>query len=152
MTEESTPERRSLTDRRKEEYDALDKKIDQKFDVLTSRLSGFIAKALAGFVIIGITSTIALIGFALVLDHEGNNTDAIQQQRKDSIERSCNDQNKRHDDTINAFDTVADAAVKTNPSRAKEIRASVKANLLIINAVVPKQNCDLLVTSSVPSK
>lgn len=139
MTEPSyRPDRRIPPDRRKEDYDKLDKKIEEFKADLLSRLERFIRKALFAFAIIGITSAIGLLGFGLALR-------AVQKAREDFIRDSCVAQNKRHDKTISAFNEAAAAAMKKYPTRAAEIRDSVNTNLGIIDALAPKQNCEQLV-------
>jgi hypothetical protein len=150
MTEESyPPNRRKLPDRRKDEYEELNKKIDERFDALTERVARFISKALMGFALIGVTSALGLLGFGFVLKREGENTDEIQKQRRESILTACRDQNIRHDNTVIQFRKIAVTAAAANPKQAKQIRRNIDANLRIIDAIAPKQNCDHLVQAAV---
>jgi hypothetical protein len=150
MTEESyPPNRRKLPDRRQDEYHALNTKIDERFEALTNRFARFITKALMAFTVIGLTSAIALLGFGLVLRREGRNTDDIQKQRRESILIACRDQNIRHDNTVIQFRRIAATATANNPKQAKQIRRNIEANLKIIDAIAPKQDCDRLVQAAV---
>lgn len=62
---------------------------------------------------------------------------AIQEERAASVRRACLDQNARHDDTITALYTLAPA------SRGRD------ATITLINALVPRRDCDALVTLTV---
>lgn len=88
-----------------------------------------------------------LIGFACLLGgvsiilSEVYNSAAlhkIQQQRKDV----CIDQNRRHDATIRQFYKEVALYLKQNPKDTVQVRASLKANLRIVNALVPTRDCD----------
>lgn len=147
MTEESSPE--VQPDRRKHGYQELEKKLDDHAKAIEDRLSAFISKAMVAFAIIGLFSTGSLIGFGILLKQQGHTADEIQQQRREAIIRNCVDQNKRHDNTIEKFQQVALAAEKKDPKQRTEIQAAVKANLTIIEALVPKQDCAELVLRSV---
>lgn len=149
MTPDSIPpdqDRRTLPDRRKAEFNALDQKIDERFDILSDRIGRWIKKSGISLIIIGIACAIAILAFGIVLRREGNNAAEIQHQRRDSIARTCKDQNKRHDDTVIEFNRLADRAAVRNPKMAEQIHDNVKANLRIIDAIAPKQDCVHLVT------
>lgn len=72
-------------------------------------------------------------------------TDEIQESRRENIRVSCDQQNQRHDNTIRALDQVLEEAIQSEPERAKRIEASRERTILLINALVPKRNCDRLV-------
>jgi len=70
----------------------------------------------------------------------------IQTQRADAIRSNCRDQNARHDDTIHALDTVLAKYLKTaTPQQAAQLRGVRSQNVLLINALAPKRNCETLV-------
>lgn len=70
----------------------------------------------------------------------------IQSERKDSILRSCIDQNTRHDLTIRFLDEQ----IGKLPTKQKiEAQVQRKVTILFINALAPHRNCDLLVLRSV---
>lgn len=73
-------------------------------------------------------------------------TSEIQQERKNSILRSCQDQNIRHDLTIKFFDDQIAKLPKKEREAAKAQRATT---ILFISALAPKRDCDKLVAQSV---
>lgn len=89
----------SLQDRRKNEYADLKRSIDTRADENDKRLSGFIRKTLVAFAILGIASTVSLIGFSIVLGK-------IQQERYDNVYQSCIQQNEQHDKTLKKTDAL----------------------------------------------
>lgn len=117
-------------------------------DRIEGRLHSFFARCLVTFAILGITSAGALLGFGVVLKNQKATTNQIQAQREEFIRRNCEDQNDRHDDTIEQFKIAAALVSKKHPEQAKQIRESVEQNLLIIKALVPKQNCDQIVAQA----
>lgn len=72
----------------------------------------------------------------------------IQLQRLDGIRRGCEDQNRRHDGTIRALDDVIARVVRDAPERKTELARARAQNVLLINALAPKQDCDRLVRIS----
>lgn len=128
-----TEERRhlELPDRRKHTYAELEQKIDDHADHLEERLGTFIRRILIAFAIIGITCTLALAGYGLVLR-------AIQNQRREA----CLAQNQRHDATLATLNKIIKDAVRDHPEQAKQLRSSVDANVKLINALAPRINCD----------
>jgi hypothetical protein len=128
-----TEERRhlDLPDRRKYTYAQLEEKIDEHADYLEQRLSRFFKRCLIVFAIIGISCTLAIAGYGIVLR-------AVQTQRRDA----CLAQNQRHDATLAALNKIINDAIRDNPKQAKEIRQSIDANVRLINALAPKVNCD----------
>ncbi len=73
---------------------------------------------------------------------------AIQQERIDSIGRACHDQNKRHDDTIHELRVLV-ARTPRNPGvTQQQERQQINSTILLIDALVPRQNCKLLVEQS----
>jgi hypothetical protein len=133
------PEKRSpkYSGRREYDYGRLEKRLDEHTEKVEKRLHRFFSKSLAVFVIIGLTSAIALFGFTITLSK-------IKQTRKDFVKSSCVAQNKRHDITITKFKAAAKRAEKRSPKFAQEIKSSIKDNLEIIDALAPKQNCEKL--------
>lgn len=145
MNEEETKprfERRTPPDRRKEDFEQLNKRIDERFEKLTERLARFITKALIAFAIIGITSAVAIGGFGLVLGK-------IKDTRKDFVFDTCTAQNKRNSNTVKAFNEEAKRIKKIYPAQAGQIDQSVKSNLRLINTLAPKQDCKRLSDVSV---
>lgn len=134
-----TDERRQLDlpDRRQHTYADLEKRLDDHVVAIEMRLHAFFMKSLFIFAVIGITSATALFGFTIALNK-------IKETRRDFVESSCIAQNKRHDITISKFKAASKRAIKRTPEFAEAIRAGVKDNLAIIDAIAPKQNCQKL--------
>lgn len=119
MTEEyGGPERR-------EGYAELAAKLDQHVAEIELRFSRWFRAGLAIVAVIGLTSTIALIGFGYALRE-------IQQQRRDV----CESQNRRHDSTLKA---VESAKFRTPETKQVTIK--------LINSLVPVQDCKKSVKS-----
>jgi autonomous glycyl radical cofactor GrcA len=131
----STEERRKLVlpDRRKNTYADLERRIDDHANHIEDRLSRWLRLGLVAFAIIGVVCTISLVGFGIVLRE-------VQNQRHEA----CTNQNGRHDRTLTLFRAAASDAIKRDPERAPEIRRSINTNVAIINALAPKQNCDVI--------
>lgn len=62
---------------------------------------------------------------------------AIQNERRDSVLRSCRDQNDRHGEALTALDDILTKAGVTSKRRA---RSHLQIDPLI-NALAPKRNC-----------
>lgn len=65
----------------------------------------------------------------------------IQEERKNSIISSCQDQNDRHDNTIQLLQKNGDDQIRKQPERSAEIRNSIRLTILLIDALVPKRDC-----------
>lgn len=68
--------------------------------------------------------------------------DSIQVNREEIVRENCEDQNARHDSSIAALDEVLSRAVKENPERREQIEQSRTATVLLIDALVPVQDCE----------
>lgn len=75
-----------------------------------------------------------------------NATSNIQSQRKESIRRGCEDQNARHNNTISILNSLI---AKLPPDQRARAQANKEFTILLINALAPKQNCNLLVKKAV---
>lgn len=128
-----TEERRrlELPDRRKNTYEQLEERLDEHIDEIEGHLQKWIKRGLIAFSIIALCCILALIGFGFVLRE-------VQGQRHDV----CTAQNKRHDQTIRLFNVAEADAIKKHPEQKSQLDDSKAANLAIINALAPKQNCD----------
>lgn len=71
----------------------------------------------------------------------------IQAERVRSIRTGCQAQNTRHDNTITALHQQLAIVEKSPPpgTTAEEIKQSVQANIALINAFEPHQDCKALV-------
>lgn len=128
-----TEERRrlELPDRRKQTYASLERRIDVHVDQLEKLLATWIRRGLIAFSIIAIACTLALIGYGAALH-------SVQAQRHGT----CENQNHRHDRTLALFREAAAALVKKHPDQAAQVQESIGANVRIINALAPKQDCN----------
>lgn len=131
----------ALPDRRQNTYEELEKKLERELTEHTTsvedRLGRFFKKALFIFSVIGITSAVALFGFTITLGQ-------IKKTRREFVEVSCKDQNRRHDKTIVELRKAQAEAIKRTPQMANQIRTSAQSSIAIIDALVPKRNCKLL--------
>jgi hypothetical protein len=67
----------------------------------------------------------------------------IQASRAESVRISCVEQNERHDGAIATLDTVIAAATEdATPERIRQLEQSRASTVLLIEAVVPKRNCE----------
>lgn len=131
----SMEERRKLglPDRRKQTYASLEKLIDDHAEYLDEKLSRWIRRGLIAFSIIAAFCVLGLIGYGVVLRE-------IQNQRHEA----CKGQNERHDHTVNLFKAESAKLIKKHPEQANAVAESTAANLRIIDALTPRQNCDKL--------
>lgn len=135
MTDTIDPDRRGETlDRRSGTLESLEDHVDEHIEHIEARLSTWLVRGLVAFGIIAFCCMVSLIGFGVVLSQ-------IQDTRKGFVRDSCIAQNKRHDEAIGKFNRAADDSVKRNPEFAKEIEQGRDANVSIIDALAPKQDC-----------
>lgn len=166
MGDEYTPE--YLPDRRRHGYQELEQKLEEHTEAIESRFQRFFIMALIAFSIIGLTSAGALVGYGVLLrqtSHQADEiqqqttiiqrqTNIIQQQRRDSVRKTCQEQNERHKNTVKVFNGIFAKALKkaTDPVQRAQLLSSRNANLLVINALAPHQNCDEVVRKAVPTE
>lgn len=124
-------------------YKELKESLETQSKKTEERLHRWLVMGLVAFAIIGLTSSVGLVGFGLVLKkqnnittQQGNVTNEIQQQRFDSLLDACKDQNIRHDRVISRIDKAV-AAVPPPPARQRKARESAKPFKLILEAAVP---------------
>lgn len=131
--EEHSPERRHNP----EWYEQLVEELNNHADRIEGRLHRFFKKALIAFAVIGFACTLSLIGFKVALNR-------IQDARYEFVFNACEAQNERHDNTRVALKNVAEEAIRKRPDLEDRIRAGIKSNQQLINALAPKQDCDKL--------
>lgn len=131
-----------LPDRRENTYASLEKRVEECFEELGDRISRWLTRGLIIVSIIGSACTVALVGFGILLGQ-------LRDTRKDFTRAVCESQNARHRDTISTFNTAKKDAIKKHPEQKQAINENVEANLKIIDALVPIQNCEYLVKLSV---
>lgn len=66
----------------------------------------------------------------------------IQAERERNIRTNCVAQNERHDDAIAALDEVIATAPLSRRARARQGRQST---VFLLEAIVPRRDCDVLV-------
>lgn len=106
---------------------------------ITNRFTRFYKKALIAFAILGVTNTVALVGFGIVLDNQSDLSADIQQQRFDTLVQFCQDTNQRNA-AVNK--EINDAVLQQSDAEQKANAEGTAAFRLIINASVPyTENC-----------
>lgn len=126
-------------------YRELEERLSAHSAEVQRRFHRWFVVSLAAFAIMALSSSAGLVGFGVLLKSQRNTTEQIQQQRRDAIRGNCEDQNAKHDDTIRKLFQAMKDAIKRHPVRGKEIRQSSKASIGLIDALVPKKNCDQVV-------
>lgn len=173
----------NLPDRRRHGYQELYDKIESHLTEIETTLDAYIDRVetrfqkryrgmLIAFSIIGITSAVALVGFGILLDRQGDQQDKIlaqqmqlgrlsaanrnlvidiQAQRKASIRSSCRDTNHRNEKTSQRLKDAAEEAAQKAPDAAtkERIRQSVGTSLGLIDSLAPKADCDKKVEEAV---
>lgn len=74
---------------------------------------------------------------------------AIQDERAESVRRNCQDQNHRHDNTINKLNAISDTVIAQDPSRRAQVTMSIQQSIILINAIIPKRDCEKLANRTV---
>lgn len=138
-----------LPDRRRHGYKELEDKLERHAEELEERFSKSIKGALIAFAVIGLMSAAGLIGFGFILRELANQANEIQAQRRETVFRSCQEQNQRHDATIAEFRKIESAAIEKAPQREALIHQSVAASLRLVETLAPKRSCYKLVALSV---
>lgn len=92
-----------------------------------SNLESILVKALAAFIVVGITCAAAIFGFGLVLKE-------IQQQRFDSLVQTCEETNKRNKNVNSEIDKAIEALPARKQAKAEKDAGPFR---LILNASVP---------------
>lgn len=110
---------------------------DHHIEKVENRISTWIRRGLIAFALIGLSCVAGLLGLGYALDK-------IQDARREFVETSCSAQNERHDKAIVKFRIATAKSVKRTPQFKKEIEAGGKDTEYIIDALAPKQDCDLL--------
>jgi hypothetical protein len=118
-------------------------------DRIENRLRRWIRKITVGFAILGLACALALVGYGYLLRQQNKTTDRIQAQRKEFVRRTCTDQNHRHHKTIGVLDKLLLKQPHKTAAQKKAIATARSQNILLINALVPLQNCDKLVRIAV---
>ena len=132
----TSEERRNtdLPDRRQGTHASLEQKLDEHVARIERRFHKRFLGMLAAFSAIGLTSFAALLGYGKVI-HD------LKVTRITFIRYTCESQNQRHDKVIAELDRQI---AKLPPKDREEARKSRDANVAILEALSPKQNCNAL--------
>jgi len=156
---ETPPE--GLPDRRRHGYKELEERLDAHAAEIAHRFKKRYRGMLIAFSIIGLSSAVALVGFGIVLEQQGNQQDRIEQlaeenqtlaldiqsQRAKSVRLACEDQNDRNTQTSDALIAAAeeDAAQRETEAEKAEVRRRRDVTLALINALQPVKDCQEVV-------
>lgn len=80
-------------DRRVNTHEALKEYVDQQFDEVHARLTRF-------FRVVSVTGILVVVVICWLFIRQGDTTDSIQDQRFNSLVTLCEQQNTRHDATV----------------------------------------------------
>lgn len=115
-------------------FDELKQELEEHADRIEVRIERFFRRALIALSILGVSSTIGLIGFGIVLKKQSNTSKQIQKQRFEVQVENCLDQNSRHDKVITKIDDAIAALPEKRKARAEKNSQPFK---LILEAAVP---------------
>lgn len=109
------------------------------------------------YIVINIAAAVAMaILFVMIqndrslLNREANiRATQIQQQRYDATFTACTEQNQRHDKSVHRLHTIAKNYIKKYPAQAAQVKASIKQNISLIDALVPDRNCQVVAKKAV---
>jgi hypothetical protein len=121
---------------------------------LNARQTNLVARVMA----VAVVAAFALFVGAVVQATQSNRDDAqsaaavaaqIQAERRRAAREDCVETNRRYHDTIATLDRLIEEAPPERKQRARESRAST---VLLIEAMLPKRNCDLHVRRRAPTR
>jgi hypothetical protein len=136
-----------LPDRRKHGYAELEAELEKHVSEIDHRFKKRYRGMLIAFATIGLTSFVALYGYGVVLHRQKEITRSIQTQRRESIKKTCSDQNDRNRNTTRALIKVAQPDIDASKTQAgkNELQRRRNVTLKLVNALQPTQDCDALV-------
>lgn len=164
MTEDGKDQRQRNSGRR--EYDDPNKALNEHIEENDRRLRRFFIGALIAFSIVGLATTVSLIGFGIVLHQQQDTSNQlkeivaankhlvsdIQRQRRESITDECTAQNARHNGAVKALNEGAAHDIAHHKElglRAGEIERRKAVTIALLDALQPVQDCQKLVRDSV---
>jgi hypothetical protein len=103
----------------------------------------------AAWVFAGLGVLALVVSIVLAIGANASATRQIQEERARSVYANCMDINRRHDNSIRQLDALIAQAPPERRERAKAGRAGT---VLLIQALVPKRDCDALVKRSVTTR
>lgn len=107
---------------------------------LEKRFHKWFLTGMVAFVLLGLTTVAAGFGFSYLLGQ-------IQKNRERFIHDNCSAQNTRNTVTVTKLTELTNEAANEARSQGEKrrINQSLEGSLAIINALVPVQDCDMLV-------
>lgn len=145
--------------------DTIGLELDAFVEQTNRRLRRIFIGALVAISVIGLATTVSLIGFGIVLRQQQRTQDQlaivvkqnqktardIQNQRKDTIRTNCEQTNARYTGTRDALKKGSDLDQKNAPNAAarKEIRRRRDVTLSLLRVLSPFRNCDKEVAKAV---
>lgn len=126
-------------------YKELEDKLNAHAEDIRKRFRRWLILGFVAFACVGLTSSVALVGFGYLLSKQGETTNEIQEQRKASIRASCEDQNTRHNSTTDGIRRAMRFAIKQHPGRAAQIKQNTQVSIGLIDLLAPYQDCVALV-------
>lgn len=135
-----------IPDRRKHGFKALEimiqKIIEEYEDEINHRFARTVRGIIIAFIIVGAASVTGLVLFSITLSD-------IKDNRAAFVRDSCTAQNARHDNTVHKLNDLVRQIEAKNPNIPKDqVQQSIDANLALINALAPHQDCEQLVKVS----
>lgn len=111
--------------------------------LIATKFQRFYRNALIAIAVIGVSSGVALAGFAYVLV-----------QQRNAVKEACANRNEQHDNAINSLIEGSDIDQQnalTEETKA-EIRRRRDVTIGLIDAVAPKRDCDDLTQPAVKTE
>lgn len=114
--------------------------LEKQYQTIEDRFHRWFVTGLVIFALLGMSCAAGFFAFSYVLGK-------IQDQRESFIHDNCQAQNERNTNTIvKLTDATNDARnVAESEAEKQRIDQSLEASIAIINALVPVQDCDMLV-------
>jgi hypothetical protein len=130
----------NLPDRRENTYEALEERLDNHIEEIVSKFDKWLRRGLLAFSIIALACGAALIGF-------GINLSGIKDTRREFVRTTCQDTNRRHDQTYQQLIDLSQEDQNNAKTQAQknEIKRRRDVTLGLIDALAPKQDCERLV-------
>lgn len=98
------------------------------------------SKVVMGVLLLLVAINLAVGGLSIyLLDQNGQRAGEIQAERRNAYLVSCQDQNARHDATVNSLGVLISQI--RDPVRRRRAEASKVGTILLINALAPHQDC-----------
>ena len=114
------------------------------------------AMLLAVTVVLALVASSATLAYAIVVNQRATVAatafaEQIQVERQRSIRASCVETNRRHDETIQTLNQIFDD-IPRGSERRRRAEAGHASTVLLIQAMLPKRNCEKIVREAAPSE